>query len=46
MRIVIELKRGAEPADRPQPALQAHLHAGGFSMILLADVKASRKRWA
>ena len=28
MRIVIELKRGAEAADRAQPALQAHLDAG------------------
>ena len=28
MRIVIELKRGTEAADRAQPALQAHLDAG------------------
>ena len=28
MRIVIELKRSAEAADRAQPALQAHLDAG------------------
>ena len=28
MRIVIELKRGAEAADRAQPALQAHVDAG------------------
>ena len=30
MRIVIELKRGAEAADRPEPALQAHANAGKF----------------
>ncbi len=28
MRIVVELKRGAEAADRAQPALQAHADAG------------------
>ena len=47
MRIVIELKRGAEAADRPQQALQAHPDAGQLQHDPAGHRStASRARWA